>query len=217
MRDGAAMRVAASAIFFLCLAGAGAPARSPVGHYRLVGEHDVASELILEENGHFQYALAAGALDEQAEGSWTREGDTVYLTTEPTPRPAVFSAGPTARTSEAALNIKVIWPNGRGAALIDLVVGFANGETAEGYTQDYGWSLSPDEKRIPQWVEFALPMYQLQSQRFTIEAAKANDLTFVLTPNDLGTVDFEMLPLTIGDKQLAMHRYGGELIYVIGK
>ena len=213
--DDAWMRAATSALLFLCLAGASPPARSPVGHYRLVGEHDVASELILQADGYFQYALAAGALDEQAEGSWTREGDTVFLTTEPKPRPAVFAAGATARTSETPLNVKVIWPNGRGAALIDLRVGFDGGEPAEGYTQDYGWSLSPDEKRVPRWIEFALPMYQLQSQRFTIDAAKANDLTFVLTPNDLGTVDFERLPLTIGDRELVMHRYGGELTYLI--
>lgn len=208
------MRVAASALVFLCLAGASPPARSPAGHYRLVGEHDVASELILQADGHFQYALAAGALDEQAEGRWTREGDTVFLTTEPKPRPAVFTSGPAGRIKGTPLNVKVTWPNGRGVALIDLRVGFDKGEPATGYTQNYGWTMASDEKRVPRWIEFALPMYALQSQRFTIDAAKANDLTFVLTPNDLGTVDFERLPLTIGDARLVMHRFESELVYV---
>lgn len=42
-----------------------APAAGLEGRYRAVGETDVASELILQPDGRFRYALSAGALDER--------------------------------------------------------------------------------------------------------------------------------------------------------
>ncbi|HJQ17091.1 MAG TPA: hypothetical protein VJ859_08815 [Allosphingosinicella sp.] len=191
-----------------------ASAKSPVGHYRLVGEQDVASELVLRDDGHFLYVLAAGALDEHAEGRWTSDGKTVRLTTEPKPRPAVFRAGPTARTAEVPLRVRVTWPDGRGIPGVDFAIGFDSGSPITNYTQEDGWSLPPDEKRHPRWVEFALSMYALKSQRFAVNSAAANDLAFVIEPNDLGVAEFQELPLTIGKGRLLMHRYGGTLTYV---
>ena len=207
------MRVGAI-LLLLLFAGNAAAASPPVGRYRLVGEHDVASELELRDDGRFAYALAAGALDERAEGRWTSDGTTVRLTTEPKPRPAVFTAGAARKTAEVPLTLKVTSPDGHGIAGVDLRVGFAAGPPVESYTQEYGWSLGPDEKRTPVWLELSIPMYGLASPRFPIAAAAANDLTFVLTPNDLGIVDFEGLPLTIGSGQLLMRRYGTTLTYV---
>ena len=189
-------------------------AKSPAGHYRLVGEQDVASELVLKEDGHFLYVLAAGALDEHAEGRWTSDGKTVRLTTEPKPRPAVFRAGPTARTAEVPFRLRVTWPDGRGIPGVDFAIGFDSGPSVTDYTQEDGWSLPPDEKRNVRWIEFALPMYALTSQRFAVDLTMANDLTFVIEANDLGMADFKELPLTIGQGKLLMHRYGGTLTYV---
>lgn len=192
-------------------AALGAP---PVQRYRLVGEPDVASELILHPDGRFQYFLSAGALDERAEGRWTREGKTIRLTTVPKPKPAVFSSGAAERDGAAPLTVKVTWPDGRGIAGVDLMITFDNGEPATGYTQEYGWSLDAAEKRAPRSVTFAVPMHSLRSQSFPIDAARANRLTFVLTPNDLGIFDFENQPLTVGKDGLVMRRGRGELTYV---
>jgi len=189
------------------------PASRPQ-RYRLVGEPDVASELILHSDGRFQYFLSAGALDEQSEGRWIREGNMIRLTTMPKPKPAVFSAGAAERDTAAPFTIKVTWPDGRGIAGVDLRVTFDSGEPATGYTQEYGWSLDADEKRNPRSIAFAVPMHALRSQNFPIDAVRANRLTFVLTPNDLGIVDFESLPLTVSKDRLVMHRGGGELAYV---
>ena len=40
----------------------------------------VAAAIDLEANGKFAYALDYGAVSEVAEGSWTSEGSTIYLT-----------------------------------------------------------------------------------------------------------------------------------------
>src|SRR5205085_374384 len=81
----------------LPLATAAAPP-SPAGEYRLVGEVDVASGFLLTQDGHFQYFLMAGSLDQRAEGRWTSDGKTVLFTSEPKPVAPLFKAGTEART-----------------------------------------------------------------------------------------------------------------------
>lgn len=203
-----------AAMIALLATPSGTVAKSPAGHYRLVGEQDVASELVLNQDGRFIYFLAAGALDEHAEGRWASDGRTVKLTTEPKPTPATFRAGTAAPTTEVPLRIRVAWPDGRGIAGVDLVILFDSGPPVMDYTQEDGWSLSSDEKRRPRRIELALPIYALNPQGFAIDPATANDLTFVIEPNDLGVVDFQETPLTIGTGRLVMHRYGGTLTYV---
>ena len=197
----------------LLLAAPAGPA-SLAGHYRL-HVHEAASEIVLHSNGRFEYALAYGALDEEATGRWRRVGNTVRLTTIPKPVPAVFSAGKAARITDAPLALHVIWPNGRGIPGIDFRVDFDSGAPFVDYiNNDEGWKLDPAETRKPVAVTFSLTMYNLVSQRFPIDAAKANDLTFILTPNGLGHYDFENTPLDIAPGKLVWHRNGQAIDYV---
>jgi hypothetical protein len=53
------------------------------GHYYLSGIHEVGSELLLKNDGSYEWFLAYGALDQQSEGRWAVERDSVVLT--PTP------------------------------------------------------------------------------------------------------------------------------------
>jgi hypothetical protein len=199
----------------LLLAGApaGAAERRPVGSYRLVGEHDVASGLRLQKNGKFQYFLSAGALDEHAEGRWSVSGGVVTLVTEPVPVPAVFTPGPSARTEETALSVKVSSPAGAGIGGVDLRIGFDEGEPLEDYTQEYGWSFPVDEKRRPRWIELAVPMHALSSPRFPIDLGAGNALAFTLVPNDLGVFDFKGVRIEVEDKALVVHRGPARLRY----
>lgn len=197
----------------IAAAGGVAIGAGPAGRYRMVGEPDVASEIILHADGRFQYFLSAGALDEHAEGRWTREGNAIRLTTVPTPRPAVFSAGAIERNADAPFTILVTWPDGRGIAGVDFILRFDSGEPAGSYTQEYGWMLDPTDKRRPMSVSFAVPMHGVQSQTFPIDAAKGNRFTFVLTPNDLGTVDFRGVTLTVDRQILILHRNGANVTY----
>ncbi|MFL6844624.1 MAG: hypothetical protein ACJ8ER_07060 [Allosphingosinicella sp.] len=187
---------------------------NPVGRYRLTGEQDAASELIIRKDGHFAYALAYGALDEQAEGRWRREGGRIYLTTEPKPVPAAFAAGEATRTDETPLRLRVVWDGtDRGVATVDLRVGFTDGGTVEDYTQEDGWSLDPAETRKPAWVELWLGMFGLPPTRFPVDPARWNSLTFRLIPHDLGTYDFEDMQLDIAPGRLVMHRGEALLVY----
>lgn len=185
----------------------------PEGRYRLRGEQDVASELAIFADGTFDYFLAAGALDERARGRWRREAGAIFITTEPRPTPAAFTAGEAALSEAAPLTLQVVWPDGRGIAGIDLRVGFADGGAVESYTQEDGWSLPAGERRTPAWVELSVPMHGLASPRFAVDPASANRLTFVLTPKDLGIVDFKELRLDLKPGRLLMQRGVATLRY----
>jgi hypothetical protein len=197
----------------LLLASAAAAAPGPAGDYRLVGEQDVASGIRLQPDGRFQYFLIAGALDEQAEGRWRVADGVVTLATEPKPMPPVFQRAASARTAAAKLTVKADLPGGEGIAGVDLRIGFDQGDPVEGYTQEEGWSLPADEKRIPRWIELGVPMHGIASPRFPIDLAAGNALAFILVPNDLGKFDFTGVRIEVAKKALVVHRGGARLRY----
>lgn len=61
----------------MLLAAPGAPQLT--GFYRS-NQIEVGAALQLDEDGRFQYQLDYGAVSEAAEGSWSSDGTTVYLT-----------------------------------------------------------------------------------------------------------------------------------------
>jgi hypothetical protein len=197
----------------LLLAGPAGSA-SLAGHYR-IHVHEAASELILHPNGRFEYGLAYGALDDEATGRWRRVGSHVLLTTLPRPVPAAFSAGKTGHIAETPLALHATWPDDRGIPGMDFRVDFDSGAPFVDYiNNDEGWRLDPSETRKPIAVTLSLTIYGLVSQRFPIDTAKANDLTFVLTPNDLGKYDFEDTPLDLAPGKLVWHRNGHPIDYI---
>jgi len=52
------------------------------GHYYLEGIMETGSELLLDENGRFQWYFTYGALDLAADGNWHNEGGNVVLLPE---------------------------------------------------------------------------------------------------------------------------------------
>ncbi|TPI45003.1 hypothetical protein FJW05_19815 [Mesorhizobium sp. B2-9-1] len=67
----------------LCMPVA-ANARQPgdarlAGHYYLNGVMEVGSELLLKNDGSFEFALAYGANDQYGKGCWVRKGSTVEV------------------------------------------------------------------------------------------------------------------------------------------
>jgi hypothetical protein len=183
------------------------------GRYRLHDGPDVASELILRPDGKFEYFLMAGSLDEQAQGTWRVDGGSLRLKTIPRPVPAVFSRGPTTSNKDGTLVLHVTNPAGRGLASVHFTLGFDAGQPVKGYTQDYGWSLDRGEKRTPRWIEFSVPIYNLRSPRFPVDIANGNELAFILTPNDLGTIDFTGMQIDIQPRRLILHRDGELMMF----
>lgn len=203
-------------LLFALIAGVGllvattAEARSPyAGRYRVAEGPDTAGMLDLRADGSFRYFLSEGALDEQAEGTWTETGGDIRLNTEPKPLPPSWARGPDG--GEGSATIRVVLADGRELAGIDFRLGLEGGASMAGYTQAEGWSFAePGERRIA-WVELHEPIHGIASQRFAIAPPAAGGLLFVLTPNDIGTVDFNAAPMLRRSDDFVLDRRGRDL------
>ena len=195
---GKASRLAAAAFALLAACTSAQPpdteavdAPNLAGHYR-INAMEQAGELLLTPDGRFQYGFTTGALDEHAEGRWEHVGQQTCLTTDPKPVPPAFTKA--AVTDPDAPTLMVTWPDGRGIAGVDFVVGFDNGEPQTGYTQSYGWTLPEEERRVPRWIELNEPIYNIASPRFALEAADRGKLRIILSPNEIGLNLVEVSP-----------------------
>jgi hypothetical protein len=53
---------------------------APVGGFYRSNQMEVGAALQLDDDGKFQYQLDYGAVSESAEGSWTTDGQDIFLT-----------------------------------------------------------------------------------------------------------------------------------------
>ncbi|MCW1383053.1 hypothetical protein OLX02_09485 [Novosphingobium sp. KCTC 2891] len=173
------------------------------GRYRVDQGPDVAGDLVLTADRHFEYRLAAGALDEEASGTWAFVGGRTCLTTTPKPVPPVWQAVPATKGP----TVRVVWPGGEGISGVGVRIGFDSGELDGGYTLEDGWSLPPGEHRMPRWVELEEPVHDLVSPRFTFGGSSR--LVVTLVPNDLGKVDFDGACIDLEGTGLLLHRGEG--------
>ena len=80
MKSSFSSLLACAAFIFSAPASAAEPAASSLpGHYYLQGVMEVGSELLLKEDGKFEWMLSYGNTDEQASGEWRAAGDLVTL------------------------------------------------------------------------------------------------------------------------------------------
>ena len=53
---------------------------SPPGGFYRSNQMEIGAALQLDDDGHFQYQLDYGAVSEVAEGKWSSDGQSIYLT-----------------------------------------------------------------------------------------------------------------------------------------
>lgn len=188
------------------LSGALQAAPPRPGQFRLAEGPDAAGGLVLSPDGSFEYFLSVGALDEQSSGRWEVRGDAICLFTDPKPIPPAFVRADDVDPDRESFTLLVTWPNGRGIAGIDFLIGFEEGEPIDGYTQEYGWSMPRDDPRVPQWIEVSEPIYRIAAPRFDLAPHDNGRLHLVLVPNDLGTADFDGACLEETEDGAVLHR-----------
>ena len=179
---------------------------SLVGHYD-GHQMEMGAELILNANGRFQYGVAYGALDEEAEGTWVQQGDHVLLTSDPvTPARFVFLGQKPAPTGTFRLSLEA--PEGMSLQFFDAVLTFARRKPEGGQLTDDGVEIPIDAKDPPLTARLFLPMYELKGEPVSIDPAKGYWLSFRFEPNDLGKADFRAAPLALDKGDLLLERFG---------
>lgn len=171
------------------------------------GQMEIAAGLELRADGRFRYGLTYGALDEQAEGSWTVEGDQVLLTTEPAVIPPRFLLAEQKPTASGALAVGVVDPNGRPLPNIDVAIAYDEGDPDILQSREEPVAVPLDAKRPPRSILLAVPVFDVASEPFPIDPAKGYGFTFRFEPNGLGTADFQRTPLAIDKGALVLPRF----------
>lgn len=117
------LRLSAPLWLALSIAPVAAQTADPAlaGHYYLSGIRETGSELLLRADGHFEWYLSYGAVDQQADGQWKREGATVLLTANrPDSSAPLFRLDSTAAWTAEAEQELLDWQHddARGAVMV---------------------------------------------------------------------------------------------------
>lgn len=198
------MRLRVFMPFALLLLAAAAPpaAEKLAGQYALSGVREAAGGLELGADGRFRYGFTYGALDEQAEGRWRLEGNRVLLTTEPTPRAPDWSLVLAEAGAPKLFALILEGPEGRPIPNIEVEVRMQDGSVERAQTRSE-WLEAELDGREPVAVTFRIPVFDVGSQSFPIDVAKARKYRFRLDPRDLGVRDFRDWPLDVKGDLLA--------------
>jgi len=192
---------------------------SPVTRESLAGTYDggqmeVAARLLLKPDGHFDYELAYGALDEGGEGTWEFKEGAVFLTTVPAVVPPRFVVESDEPDPRGGLWIKL----SSGPVMQDapqrvyLIYG-PNEEEGMAEVAADGHVPLPGNRR-PTAIVPEIPVYPITSKPIPLTGTGGHRLVLRFEPNDIGKADFHgqrlgveggVLVMTRRDLQLILH------------
>jgi hypothetical protein len=173
---------------------------------------EMAVGLELRADGRFDYGLSYGALDESASGTWSVDGDSVLLTSDPvTPPRFVFLDQRPA--SDGKTHVVFDLPNGWTRQYFDAEMGLADGRFVGGQLSDDSDAISLAPGDRPVSLRLALGVYELRSDAFRLDGAAASTIRVRFEPNDLGKVAFAKTPLRIDKGNLLLDRYGRSIVF----
>jgi hypothetical protein len=170
------------------------------------GQMEVGAELLLKPDGHFEYGLAYGAMDEEAKGTWEVKDGAVFLTTVPAVVPPRFV-------------VESDVPEPRGGLWIKI----SNGPVMQGARQRvyliYGPNEQPDMAEIaddghvplqagrrPTAIIPEIPVYPIMNKPIPLTGTGGHRIVMRFEQNDIGKADFRGQRLAIEDGVLVMER-----------
>jgi len=176
------------------------------GHYILRGVMEVGSELLLTTDGNFEYALAYGAADYWAKGTWRRENNRVVLNSTGT-KEAPFRFLRSEAGKPGKVCVWVVDKDGHGVENIQVALQTAN-QQFEATTTSDGGALFPDAADA-RTVVFEVPVYSIKAGPFEINPSD-NDFYFEINGDAITQVFFKDEPLSIDGSALVMKYWNPE-------
>jgi hypothetical protein len=172
------------------------------------GQMEVGAQLLLKPDGHFQYELAYGALDEAAEGTWELKDSTVLLTTVPAPVSPTFIVVSNT-PAPSGLHIKLTRPIIQGMrqrVLLLYGTGPKYSQAAdEADVNDDGSVDIPAGKHPTAFIP-EIPVYPIQPGPIPLTGPGGHRFVLRFEPHDIGKAPFHAFPLTLEDGILTMTR-----------
>jgi hypothetical protein len=186
-----------------------APTRASVAGTYDGGQMEVGAQLLLKPDGHFQYELAYGALDETASGTWELKDSAVLLTTVPAPVPprfVVVSDTPDAKAGLWVKLTKVLVEGMRQRVLLVYVANpKSNQDADEADVNDDGSVDIPAGKHPVSFIP-EIPVYSTLPASIPLTGPAGHHFLLRFEPHDIGKAPFSAFPLPIQDGVLVMTR-----------
>jgi hypothetical protein len=182
-----------------------APTRESLAGTYDGGQMEVGAQLLLKPDGHFQYELAYGALDETATGTWEIRDKVVLLTTVPTVVPPRFVVVSDTPDPSGRLSVKFTKVLVEGMRQRVLLVYVPNKEADEADVNDDGSVDIPAGKHPVSFIP-EIPVYPTLSDPIPLTGNAGHRFLLRFEPHDIGKANFHATPLVIEDGVLTMPR-----------
>jgi hypothetical protein len=193
-------------VSLMALAMPDARGEDVAGHYILRGVMEVGSELLLKSDGSFEYALAYGAADYWAKGTWRQVDNRVVLNSAGTKK-APFRFLRSEAGKPGKICIWVIGENSRGVENIQVALQ-TDDQHFEATTTSEGAAVFLDVAN-PRAVTFEVPVYSITAGPFEI-GPPDNDFYFEINGDAITQVFFKDEELAIDGKDLIMKYWNQE-------
>ena len=190
---------------------AAAAVPSPAGTYT-IHQMEMAGGLELQPNGHFRYAFTYGAVDEESEGDWKLDGDTVRLTSKPMPKEPDFEVVRDEPAPQGDLILLLERPFQGWNGPLDGYVVVDGHEPYDLILDDEGRSAY--DSRGVKSIILKIPVYGGLSSPIPISADRGHRLSLRFRPNDLGHAAFRDEPLKLDGAGLVMERYDTQIRFL---
>jgi hypothetical protein len=186
-------------------------ARELAGHYYLSGGGEMGSELLLKENGDFDWVLMYGAVDQYAHGTWTLKDGKVRLTSAAQGKPdfKLFDDDDYGKTkpAEAGMWIAIVgFPHQGPLPDVEVCFESSSGKTATAVSKPNGDAIVT-MPASEQWKRAGLRMNGSKEpyQWITVPPTRAKTRLAGFTVSNPETVipsAFKTMMLTVEGRQL---------------
>jgi hypothetical protein len=199
------------ALAALLLAAAKPP---PLAGLYQAHQMEVGAALELRKDGHFRYQFDYGAVSEEAAGTWTSDGKTVQLTSNPMPTPPSFELvrDDPAPDGELVMTLEPPGFGEEGYRLDALAVDAESGEKGIVTADDQG-RVDAGKHRLAS-VDPLVPVYGSVGGHFPLSPGRGHHLVLRFHANDIGRAAFNGEPLKITAAGLVFSRYDTEIRFV---
>ena len=185
----------------------------PAGTYA-THQMEMAVGLELQPGGHFRYAFTYGAVDEESEGDWLLDGDTVRLTSKPMPKEPSFDLISDTPAPKCTLSLSVDWGRFGWNSAPDVLVAFEDSPKVLHLAQADDKGMVHLENCAVTTVLPIVPMFGIAGAPLKLSPATGHRLSLRFRPNDLGHVAFRDEPLKLDGASLLMERYDAEIRFL---
>lgn len=171
------------------------------------GQMELAAGLELRPDGKFGYGLSYGAIDEEAEGVWTVEGDEVVLTTDPPVTPPGFVLLSDEPAPDGKLFITLVNRELLRGLRLELLLVPEGSERPQLIDIDADGRLPVEPGMKLAAVRPVFPIYEVVGEPVKLSPDRGHRLTFRFDPNDIGRADFRATRLRIENGALLMPKF----------